>query len=123
MSVPLFFYASVEPWQHYRFRSKTGKRAALLKHVSLFDSSASEVTVSGGRLFTRYIAYKYYGDGDDNMGASSLQWIDDHHLVIRYQFDPTGEQRCYSRVGDVQVACQSLPDPFADGRNSVTPLN
>ena len=48
------------------------KRAALLKHVSLFDSSASEVTVSGGRLFTRYIAYKYYGDGDDNMGASSL---------------------------------------------------
>src|SRR5260370_18477544 len=52
----------------------TGARVALL-----WDSAATRVAVKADSCCGRYIAYDYQGDGDDYMGANSINWIDDHN--------------------------------------------
>jgi hypothetical protein len=94
------------PRQHIQFPSTTGARAALLSHSETRDGAASLVTVKENSCCRRYVAYEYYGDGDDSMDETSIKWIDDHHLVIRYGLDPTGKQDCHSQIGDVQVLCE-----------------
>ena len=98
------------PREHKRFSSATGERVALLSHSSLRDSAASQVSVKQG-CCPRFIAYEYFGDGDDYMDGRSVQWIDDHHLAIRFAVDPTGQQICRPKVGDVIVSCEPHPDP------------
>ncbi len=97
--------------EHVGFVSPSGTRDALLSHSSLRDSSATKVSVKEG-CCRRLIAYEYFGDGDDYMDARSVRWIDDHHLAIRYSYDPSGQQRCLSRVGDVMVSCEPQPEPL-----------
>jgi len=104
------------PRQHFIFTSADRTRVALLSHSELRDSAASEVTVKGAGFCTRYVAYRYFGDGDDYAGAKSLEWVDDHHLTIRCVRDPSGVQECRSRVGDVEVLCQPQPDPFGNSK-------
>jgi len=94
------------PREHIVFKSHDGARVALLSHSSLRDSSATQVTVKGNNCCSRYIAYDYYGDGDDYMGPNSIRWADDHHLAIRYTVDTTGSQVCHPLVGDVQIVCE-----------------
>ena len=96
--------------EHTGFTSATGNRVALLSHSSLRDSAATQVSVKSG-CCRRLIAYEYFGDGDDYMDGNSVQWIDDHHLTIRYAVDPTGQQTCRPHVGDVIVSCKPHPDP------------
>jgi hypothetical protein len=100
------------PRQHLAFTSATGSRVALLSHSALRDGAATQVTVKGNSCCKRYIAYDYYGDGDDYMGATSVKWLDDHHLAIRYAIDPSGVQKCHSQVGDVLILCEPQPEPF-----------
>ena len=108
------------PRQHFIFTSADKTRVALVGHSELRDSAATEVTVKGAGCCSRYIAYRYFGDGDDYVGAKSLEWLDDHHLVIRYVRDLSDVQDCRLHVGDVEVLCQPQPDPFGnaepDGR-------
>jgi hypothetical protein len=107
------FVASGDPPRlHIGFKSSTGSRAALLSHSSLRDGAATRVTVSGYACCRRYIAYEYYGDGDDYMDATSVKWIDDHHLAIRYARDPSGVQECHPQIDDVLILCDPQPDPF-----------
>ena len=98
------------PREHIGFISATGDRVALLSHSSLRDSAATQVSLKQG-CWRRLIAYEYFGDGDDYMDGHSVQWIDDHHLAIRYAVDPTGRQTCRPSVGDVIVSCEPHPDP------------
>ena len=113
LSVPLLFFASMcEPRRHFGFISPDGSRYALLSHAENRDSSATEITVKADACCRRYIAYEYYGDGEDYMDGSSVQWVDDHHLVIRYVHDPSGIQDCHSQVGDIVILCELKPDPF-----------
>jgi hypothetical protein len=112
ISVPLILFAGSTPRQHFVFRSANGSRVALLSHTELRDSAASEVAVKGDGCCNRYIAYRYFGDGDDYMGAASVRWVDDHHLTIRYVRDASGLQECHSRVGDIEILCDPQPDPF-----------
>ncbi len=104
------FIFGVEPWEHTAITSKTGKKVALLSHGSFRDSSATRVTIKEG-CCTRYLAYDYYGDGDDYISAASTKWIDDRHLLIRYSFDPTGVQSCLPRAGGIEVICELKPEP------------
>jgi hypothetical protein len=116
-SVPLVFFTSIDPpRQHFRFKSSDGSRVALLSHSETRDSSATEITVNADGCCSRYIAYQYYGDGEDYMGGTSVQWIDNHHLVIRYARDPSGIQECHSKVGDIVILCDPRPEPFPDGK-------
>gem|GEM_PF-4593636 len=96
--------------KHTVFASATGARVALLSHSSLRDSAATQVSVKQG-CCRRFIAYEYFGDGDDYMDGRSVTWIDDHHLVIRFAVDPTGQQKCHPYAGDVIVSCEPYPDP------------
>lgn len=105
------------PREHIGFTSATGAKVALLSHSELRDSSTTQVTVKRNSCCTRYIAYEYYGDGSDYVGATSVQWIDDHHLVIRYARDPSGVQECHSQVGDVQILCEPQPAPAFDNKS------
>jgi len=98
------------PREHTGFTSLTGERVALLSHSSLRDAAATQVSVKQG-CCRRFIAYEYFGDGDDYMDGRSVQWIDDHHLAIRYALDPSGQQICRPYVGDVIVSCEPHPDP------------
>ncbi len=98
------------PREHTGFTSATGKRVALLSHSSLRDAGATQVSVKQG-CCRRLIAYDYFGDGDDSMDERSVQWIDDHHLAIRYAIDRSGQQTCRPYVGDVIVSCEPHPDP------------
>ena len=98
------------PREHTGVISATGARVALLSHSSLRDSAATQVSVKQG-CCRRFIAYEYFGDGDDYMNGRSVWWTDDHHLAIRFAVDPTGQQTCRPRVGDVTVLCQPQPDP------------
>ncbi len=106
------FVSGDPPRQHLGFTSATGSKVALLSHSSLRDSSATRVTVKGNSCCKSYIAYDYYGDGDDYMGTTSVRWLDDHHLVIRHALDPSGVQECHSQVGDVLILCEPQPEPF-----------
>ena len=103
------------PREHIVFRSSTGAKVALLSHSSLRDSSDTQVSFKGAGCCSRYIAYEYQGDGDDYMGANSVNWIDDHHLAIRYTLDPFGRQTCRKQLADVDVLCQPQPTPTFDG--------
>jgi hypothetical protein len=112
LAVPLAFFSFTEPrTQHFVFSSSDGSRVALLSHDETRDSAAAEVTVKGTGCCSRFVAYRYYGDGEDYTGAGSLQWVDDHHLVIRFVRDPSGEQICQPKVGDVTVICFPRPGP------------
>lgn len=103
------------PREHLAFSSITGKRVALLSHSSLRDASNTKVTFTDTGCCNRYIAYEYQGDGDDYMGADSVKWIDDHHLVIRYALDPSSRQICRTQLSDVQILCRPQPTPTFDG--------
>lgn len=105
------------PREHLGFTSITGEKVALLSHSSLRDSSNTKVTFKDKGCCSRYIAYEYQGDGDDYMGADSVKWIDDHHLVIRYALDPAGRQSCKTQLADVQILCQPQPTPTFDGNH------
>jgi hypothetical protein len=121
LSIPLLSVAAIAgdpPRQHIGFASATGSRAALLSHSSFRDGAATQITVKGNSCCRRYIAYNYYGDGDDYRGATSVRWLDDHHLAIRYARDPSGVQECHSQVGDVMILCDPQPDPFPIGKSS-----
>jgi len=95
--------------------SQAGARVALLR-----DSSATRVAVKADSCCGRYIAYDYQGDRDDYMGANSINWIDDHNLVIRYSVDPSGVQKCRTQVGDIKVICKAQLAPTFDNNNKPT---
>ncbi len=97
--------------ERVEFRSASGAKAALLSHSELRDSAATRVTVKGNGCCTQYLAYEYFGDGDDYADKYSVKWIDDHHLVIRYDVDPSGIQKCRAEAGDVQISCEPRPAP------------
>ena len=105
-----FLMVADPPREHTGVVSAIGGRVALLSHSSLRDGAATKVSVKQG-CCRRFIAYEYFGDGDDYMDGRSVQWIDDHHLAIRFAVDPTGQQTCRPKVGDVNVSCQPQPDP------------
>ena len=112
ISVPLLFFAALDPPdERVEFTSASGARAALLSHNEYRDSAATRVTVKGTGCCRQYLAYEYFGDGDDDADKYSVDWIDDHHLVIRYDLDPSGTQKCLSQIGDVQILCQPQPGP------------
>lgn len=109
-------FAGVDPpRQHFVAMSPDGTRAALLSHSELRDGAATEVTVAPHGCCTRFIAYRYYGDGDDYTGPTSLNWVDDKHLRLEYVRDPSGIQECASKFGDIVVTCivspGNLPSP------------
>ncbi len=118
VAIPAAFFARKDPpAQHFVFRSADGSRVALLSRSETRDSAAAEVTVKGNRCCSRYVAYRYFGDGDDYTGPDSLQWVDDHHLIIRFARDETSTtQDCRSQIGDITVVCVSRPDPHPLGR-------
>jgi len=112
LAVPLAFFSFAEPrTQHFVSTSADGSRVALLSRDETRDSAAAEVTVKGTGCCSRFVAYRYYGDGEDFTGPRSLQWVDDHHLIIRFVRDSSGEQSCQPKVGDVTVTCISQPGP------------
>lgn len=100
------------PRVHFGFTSNSGSRVALLSHSSLRDGAATRVTVKSETCCGQHVAYEYFGDDDDYMGAKSVEWLDDQHLVIRYVLDPSGEQKCQPKVADVLVLCEPQPNPF-----------
>jgi hypothetical protein len=104
------------PREHVEFTSRTGNQVALLSHSSYRDFTTTQVSVKAPGCCGRYIAYDYQGDGDDYVGATSIEWIDDHSLVIRYSLDPSGVQVCHTQVGDVTVVCKSHPVPVFDNK-------
>src|ERR1700722_8981403 len=63
------------PREHTGFTSPTGERVALLSHSSLRDGATTQLSVKQG-CCRRFIAYDYFGDGDDYMDGRSVQWID-----------------------------------------------
>lgn len=67
------FMGADPPREHFAFASRTGEKIALPSHSSLRDSSDTKVTFKDKGCCTRYIAYKYQGDGDDYMGARLRQ--------------------------------------------------
>ena len=100
-----FFAVSDSPRQHFVAISPDGPRAALLSHSELRDGAATVVTVAPHGCCTRFVAYHYFGDGDDYTGRDSIEWIDDHHLRVEYVRDASGTQNCASLIGDVVVTC------------------
>jgi hypothetical protein len=104
------FLSTDPPRAHVGFTSPSGARDALLSHSSLRDGAATQLSVKEG-CCRQLIAYEYFGDGDDYMDGSSVQWIDDHHFVIRYAINPSGRQTCHPSVGDVTISCEPHPDP------------
>lgn len=115
-SLDRIFVGADPPREHFIFTSADRTKVALLSHSELRDGAATEVTVKGDGCCTRYVAYRYFGDGDDYAGAKSLEWADDHHLTIRYVRDPSGVQDCRSHIGDVEVLCQLQPEPFGNAK-------
>jgi len=109
--VTLMAYA---PREHVQFTSKTGQNVALLSHSNYRDAATTQVSVKAPGCCSRYIAYDYQGDGDDYMGATSVDWIDDNTLVIRYSLDPSSHQVCHTQAGDITVICKSDPAPIFD---------
>ena len=109
------------PREHIVFTSGNGTRVALLSHSSFRDFSTTQVAVKADSCCTRYIAYDYQGDGDDFMGANSVNWVDDHNLVIRYAVDPSGVQVCHAQVSDIKVICEAHSEPVFDSNKQIQP--
>jgi hypothetical protein len=107
----VFFATHDPPIQRIGFTSKSGARVALLSHTESRDAAATRITVKGNGCCSRYLAYEYSGQGDDYVGAQSVQWVDDQHLVIRFARDDYWTQRCSSRAGDVRITCEERPAP------------
>jgi hypothetical protein len=107
------FLGADPPREHIGFISPSSARDALLSHSSLRDGAATQVSVKE-RCCRRFIAYEYFGDGDDYMDGNAVQWIDNHHLAIRYALDSSGQQTCHPYVGDVMISCEPRPDPFPE---------
>jgi len=107
------------PREHFLLRSADGTKIALLSHSEFRDGAATEISVKDGGCCTLHTAYRYFGDGDDYVGAKSLVWVDDHHLAIRYVRDPSGVQDCRSHAGDVTILCEPQRDPFGGAKPSM----
>lgn len=113
MAAVLFgFFASLDPpREHFVAVSPDGSRFALLSHSELRDGAATEVTVAPRGCCTRFIAYRYFGNGSDYAGQSSIKWIDNHRLRVEYVRDTSGTQDCASEVGGIVITCVPLPEP------------
>jgi hypothetical protein len=98
------------PRQHFSAASPDGSRFALLSHSELRDGASTEVTVAPHGCCSRFLVYRYFGDGDDYVGPTSVRWVDDHHLTVEYVQDGTGTQRCESSVADIVVTCIARAD-------------
>jgi len=98
------------PRQHFVATSADGTRVALLSHSELRDGAATAVTVAPHGCCTRFIAYRYFGDGDDYTGPTSLKWVNDDHLRVEYVRDTSGTQECASTIGDIVVTCVARPE-------------
>jgi hypothetical protein len=90
--------------------------------TSLRDSSATRVAVKANSCCRRFSAYDYQGDGNDHMLANSINWIDDHNLLIRYSVDLSGVQVCRTQVGDIKVICEAQPAPTFDNNIPTQPV-
>jgi hypothetical protein len=106
-----FFSTLDPPREHFVAVSPDGSRFALLSHRELRDGAATEVTVAPHGCCSRFIAYRYFGDGSDYAGQSSIKWIDNHHLKVEYVRDASGTQYCAASVGDIVITCVSRPEP------------
>lgn len=105
------------PRERFSAISPDGSRVALLSHSELRDGAATEITVAPRGCCTRFIAYRYFGDGSDYAGQNSIKWIDDRHLRVEYVRDTSGTQDCASVVGDVVITCVARPEPVLEQPN------
>jgi len=95
-----------QPRQHFVAISPDDSSVALLSHSEFRHGAATEVTVAPHGCCTRFIAYRYVGDGDDGTGPKSMQWLDDKHLKIEYVRDTSSTiQDCVSKIADIVVIC------------------
>jgi hypothetical protein len=92
--------------------SPNGSHDAKLTYKAGFlgrDFSMVEITKKG--CCQHFRAYTYAGPSD--LDSTTVIWVDDSHLRIKYTLDPDRNQHCESHVTDVTVICE----PSTAGKN------
>lgn len=98
--------------QHRTVASPNGSHDAKLTYHAGFlgrDFSIVEITKKG--CCQHFTAYEYAGPSD--LESTTVIWVDDSHLRIKYSLDPDRNQHCESHVTDVTVICE----PSTAGKN------
>lgn len=112
VSIGLMLNAGNPNSQHRTVVSPNESHDAKLTYQAGFlgrDFSIVEVTKKG--YCQHFTAYEYAGPSD--LESTTVIWVDDTHLRIKYSLDPDGIQRCESHVTDVTVICE----PSTAGKN------
>ena len=91
--------------QYRTVASPNGSHDAELTYQAGFlgrDFSIVEITKKG--CCQHFRAYTYAGPSD--LDSTTVIWVDDSHLRIKYTLDPDRNQHCESHVTDVTVICE-----------------
>lgn len=81
-------------------------RATLIYQAGFLGRDSSEVEVTTKNSCKRLTAYSYEGPSD--ISGTTVTWMDDSHLQIKYQLDRDRYQRCETQIGGVKVTCIPL---------------
>jgi hypothetical protein len=108
----LFSLGDPKP-QYQIFDSPNGlHRATLTYQAGFLGRDFSIVEVTNKNKCKRHKAYVY--DGPSDLTRTTVAWVDDSHLLIKYHPDHENRyQHCENQAAGVMVACI----PVTDGGN------
>lgn len=85
-------------------------KAILMYQAGFLGRDVSVVSITTRNHCQHFWVYQYEGPSD--LSSTSMKWIDDSHLAVRYYYDPNRYQRCRTHVADVTVTCAPRPGPY-----------
>jgi len=108
----LLSFGDPKPQYHISDSPNGLHRATLTYQAGFLGRDVSIVEIASKNKCKRYKAYVY--DGPSDLTRTTVAWMDDSHLVIKYHPDHENRyQRCEKQAADVIVACV----PVTEGGN------
>jgi hypothetical protein len=99
-----------EPKPQYQTTSSPNglHQATLIYQAGFLGRDVSEVEITTKNSCKRFSAYVY--DGPSDLASTTVKWVDDSHLQIKYRIDRHRYQHCEAQVADVSVSCVPVPE-------------
>ncbi len=105
----VFLTSGDPPPRTHKFLSPDGQQAELRYQAGFLGRDYTEVTLKLAGCCRHSKVFAHGGPSEFNDPV--VEWLDNRHLKITYHTRPGDSQHCQQRVGEVSIACVSLPWP------------